>query len=164
MKSKKLISVIAGAVMATSACTISASAVLSPGYYTKSDSKSYKGSSIITYFGSTLSWPNLTNKVCWTGYSRTYWLGSSPYNADSIKHANCVSVYGIGSISLASDAVGCEISGSDVIDEMQLTNAWTLDSYYTYSLKRGVFITGSDFSVSSRVQFGSTFYTLSCST
>lgn len=164
MKSKKPISIIAGAVMATSACTISASALQMPGYYTNSCTKYHKGSSIISYFCSTLSWPNVVNKCSWNGYSRTYWVGTSPYYADSIKHANCVYVSGVGSFSLATDAAGCEISGSNIIDEMQLTNAWTLDSYYTYTIKRAVAITSTDFSISSRVQFGSTFYSLSCTT
>lgn len=144
--------------------TTPAFAALSPGTYSNSKKISHNGSYSRINFSATLSWPNLTTKVRWKGSSSTVWFGSSPYNADSIQHTNTVSVSGIGSLSFTTSSAGASISGSTMTDTMSVTNSWRIVSNFDYNLKRGVFITGSNFSVSGRVQIGSSFYSMSCTT
>lgn len=163
MKAKKMIAfVLAMAMLLT--MTVPAMAELNPGNYSKTSKMYHSGSYSTTSFNANLSWPNLTNKVKWSGTSQTVWYGSSPFYADSIKHTNTVTVSGIGALSITSSSVGGTISGSQMNDEMSVSNAWKLTSNFSYSLKRGVFITGSDFATSGRVQIGTSFYSMTCST
>lgn len=162
-KSKKMIACLAASII-TIMSVISVSAVQSPGKYTGSKTLKYNKSTVKTEFTSKLSWPSVVNKCRWSGTSSTTWYGVTPFNADSIRHTNSIYVGGVGSFSLGSDSAGCEISGSTIDDVMEVSNKWRIESNYTYDVKRSIFITSTDFSVSGRVQFGSNFYSLSCGT
>ncbi len=162
--SKKKFFVVCLATVITIMSVVSVSAVQSIGRYTDSKKVKHNGSTIETFFAANLSWPNAMNKCRWSGSSSTEWFGSTPYNADSIRHTNSVYVGGIGSISLSADGAGCEISGSTMEDVMEVSNKWYIRSSYTYDIKRSIFISSTDFSVAGRVQFGSNFYSLSCGT
>ena len=146
------------------ASTVPTYAVLNYGTYSASKTMYHNCSYSRVEFDAYLSWPNVTNRVRWSGTSKTVWYGANPYNADSIKHTNTVSVSGIGSLSFSNSGAGAAISGSTMTDEMTITNYWKVVSNFDYSLKKGVFITNTNFSSSGRVQIGTNFYSMSCTT
>ncbi len=160
---KKWLSVLLVLIMIISV-SIPASAVISPGPYSGYVQVNHNGSYSYNSFNATLSWPNLTNKVRWTGNSTTCWLGSNPFNADSILHRNIINVTAIGGLSLSSSGGGGSISGSQMTDEMSVSNNWRVNSTYDYTLTASVFIFGTNFSSFGRVQIGSHFYSISCTT
>ena len=164
MKSKRNIIATVLAMFMVFSMVTPAFGVLSPGTYSNSKVKYHNGSHSKTGFSARLSWPNLTNKVRWSGNSYTKWYGATPYNADSIQHTNNISVSGIGSLSFNTSSAGASISGSTMSDTMSVSNSWKIESNFDYSLKKGIFITGTNFSTSGRVQIGSSFYSMSCTT
>ncbi len=162
-KSKKIVSfLLVVAIMLTSVNQVSA--VLNPGYYGDYKFIDANNSKIATGYSVELSWPNVINKCKWSGTSSTVWYGSTPYNADSIRHTNSIYVGGIGKISLASDAIGCSVDGSTINDVFEVANEWKINTNFEYEIKRAMFMTTSDFSISSRTQLGTNFYSRSFGT
>lgn len=164
MKAKKLLSLLLAIVILVCSLAVSASATVVGGTYNKSTTLAHSGSSSVTQFNVTITFPNGTNQVKHVGTSSTYWMGSSPYNADSIVHKNIVSVSALGGLSFSSSGGGGSISGSQMIDEMSLKNTWKINSTFNYNLKATAFIFSSNFGTTGRVQIGSNFYSLAATT
>jgi len=160
---KKLLSVLLSLSMLM-VVSISASAVNVPGDYSGYVKKIHNGSYSFNSFSATLSWPNVLNKVRWDGSSTTKWMGSSPFYADSILHKNIVSVSALGGLSASSSGGGVSMSGSQMIDDMSVSNGWYVNSYFDYSIRASVFIFSTNFSSFGRVQIGGNFYSMSCTT
>lgn len=161
---KKFITVILVIIMLVASIANTASASVVGGTYSGYSKKTHNGSYSYTSFSVTITFPNGINKVRHVGSSTTKWLGSSPFNADSIVHKNIVSVSSLGGLSVSSSGGGGSISGSQMTDEMSVKNKWQINSSFDYNLKASIFIFSSNFSSSGRVQMGSNFYSMSCTT
>lgn len=161
---KKIMSAFLIATILVCTLVFSVSASVAGGVYSEYESLPHSGSSSITEFTVAITYPNLVNQVRHEGASSTKWLGSTPYNADSIVHKNIVSVTSLGGLSFSSSGGGASISGSQMTDEMSVKNNWKINSTFDYNLKAAVCIFSSNFSTSGRVQIGSNFYSLSATT
>lgn len=134
------------------------------GSYSKNKILKHSGASSLTGFSVKIIFPNGFNNTRVWGTSKTKWRGDSPYNADSIQHTNIVSVTGLGGLSVSGTGGGGSTSGNQYIDSMTVNNTWQINSTFDYTVKMGIYILSSNFGTSGRVQLGSNFYSLSCST
>lgn len=119
------------------------------------------GSSSYTSFSEYTSFPNLINQARFKGTSRTKWMGSTPYNADSIQHKNIASCTCLGGLSLSTSGGGGSVSGSTMTDSMTVNNTWQINSTFDYTVQATLFIFSTSFGTSGRVQIGSNFYSIS---
>ena len=115
--------------------------------------KSVSNSYIYTEFNGTVSatdgskflWWGDDDSVTWNGNSTTKWMGTNPYNADSIVHTDTIWIEGSGkpsysagisagtsgvegSISISSNSAGEKSSQS-----YSLSNVWYVNVNYSYS-------------------------------
>lgn len=134
------------------------------GSYSDSATKNHSGSSSVLRYSVVITFPNGVNKVKMVGSSSMSWLGSTPYNADSIQLTNTVKVNAVGGVSFSSSGGGVSTSGSSMSDQMTVNNKWTCSSNFTYNANASLFILSANLAVAGRTQIGSGFYSLSLST
>lgn len=163
-KIKRMIAMLLVIVSVVVLTAVSASASIVGGRYSDSKSINHNGSYSTTSFNMAITFPNTVNNTRHVGYSSTRWMGSNPYNADSIVHKNIISVSSLGGISISSSGGGGSISGKQMIDEMSSRNTWQINSTFDYTIKASAVILSSNFAASGRVQIGSNYYSVSCST
>lgn len=101
-------------------------------------------------------------EVHYDGSSSTAWLGSTPYNADSITHRDILQVTGIGSMSVGGSKSGPNISvslsGHTATYSYSLQNQWYLDVVYNYELNGLLAAWNYRQRAEATVQLGNTFY------
>lgn len=74
------------------------------------------------------------DKQVWKGTFGSYWLGFEPYNADSVTHADTISVSGIGSASFGYPAgISVSTSGKTATYTYSNQNTWYVVVNYSYS-------------------------------
>ncbi len=101
--------------------------------------------------------------VIFTGSSSSSWLGSTPWNADTIIHKDTYILNGLGSVSSSIDSggvVGLSISttSDSVTYTYQLNDEWQLNANYDVKVKTTLW-TNYDQEAVSTFQFGNSFYT-----
>ena len=134
------------------------------GNYSDSARKNHNGSYSQLRYSVSITFPNGTTKVKMTGTSSMTWMGSTPYNADSILLTNTIKVSAVGGVSFSSSGGGISTNGSSMSDQMSVSNNWKCNSNFTYNANASLFILSANFAVSGRTQIGSSFYSLSLST
>lgn len=96
------------------------------------------------------------------GNSRTAWLGSNPYNCDSITHKDILSCSGIGSMGVGASPSGpnasASLSGHSVTYTYQVSNKWCIDINFNYKHTGLLAAWNYSMRTSATIQFGSTFY------
>ena len=137
---------------------------LGEGYdYDKYAKKAVLGSYIYTKFDGTIETtyyvfgPDL---IVWEGLSRSYWVGSSPYYADSITHVDKIVVTGgTTSFSVGSSGAGITVSTSSNSASIAYTveNQRSIYINYSYSAYDGFPLTVDQY-CSGTFKFGNTFY------
>ena len=162
MKFKKL-----GTLLLVLLCTISflsinvsADNIAGGGAHTGDKSIAGGGSYTETSFSEGTCFPNVFNKAEFYGTSCTKWMGTNPFNADSIRHQNIASCTCLGGLSLSTSGGGGSISGSTMTDSMTVKNTWQINSTFDYTVQATLFIFSTSFGTSGRVQIGSNFYSI----
>ncbi len=154
---KIIVVMIVMAIISISTVTASAAS----GYATKNMNSSYSYTQYnCSFWGQENFWD-----VWWgaDGTSCTRWMGTSPYNADSISHNDILSCSGVGSMSIGCNPSGpnvsATISGHSATFAYSLSNTWQINVDFNYKLIGLLAAWNLGMRTSSVVQFGSNFYT-----
>jgi len=99
-----------------------ANATMIGGNFSGYNRINHKGSYSETSFSVSIIFPNLVNNTRHVGTSTTRWMGSTPFNADSIVHKNIVSVSALGGLSVSGTGGGASVSSNQMVDEMSIIN------------------------------------------
>lgn len=146
------------------ALSIFASATATGGTFSDSATKKHNGSYSELKYNVRIVFTNVLNEVRFTGTSSMKWLGSTPYNADSVQLTNTVKISSLGGVSISGSGGGVSTSGSTMSDQMTVSNSWKCESNFTYNASSSLVIFTANLAVSGRTQIGSSFYSLSLAT
>lgn len=97
------------------------------------------------------------------GTSTTCWMGTSPYNADSIVHQDVLTCSGIGSMDISADTsktvgVSCSVSGHTATYTYSVSNDWRIDVDFSYKHTGLLGVWNMSMDTKATIQFGSSFY------
>jgi len=158
MNVKKIISVFIVLVLVIAVLTVPVNAA--SGYAKKNMKSSYSTTEYsCSFWGQSNFWD-----VWWgaKGTSGTSWLGSSPYNADSITHKDILSCSGLGSMSIGISPSGpnasSSMSGHSATYTYSIKNNWKINVNYNYKHTGLLAAWNYSMRTASTVQFGSSFY------
>lgn len=126
--------------------------------------KDMKGSYSYTDYNCSFWFQSNFWDVWWgaNGTSTTKWMGSTPFNADSITHRDILSCTGIGSMSIGASPSGpnasAAISGTSATYTYSVSNDWRIAINYNYKHTGLLGAWNFGMRTSATVQFGSSFY------
>ena len=121
--------------------------------------KKYNNSYVYTQFKGTVKTPVslFGQRSTFSGTSKSAWMGSSPYNADTVTHTDVIGVTKIGGFSVGyPGGVSASTSGSSASLSYSASNTWHVDVNYTYTINSWLILATSQKSTAS-FKFGSTF-------
>ena len=157
--------VTAGIMVAICVVSMSIPVHAASGYAKKNMKSSYSYTQYnCTFWGQSNFWD-----VWWgaDGTSKTVWIGSNPFNADSITHKDILSCTGIGSMDIGADissggagiGVSSSVSGHKATYTYSVSNKWNINVDFNYKHTGLLAAWNFDMDTKSVVQFGSSFYT-----